>query len=219
MTSGETRSSPAVEAEGLSVTSGGEVLLLPVSFVVAPGEAVAVTGPNGSGKTTLLRAIAGLVPVAAGTVRVHGRAADERDPRFRRAVAGLIGYPPVARDLTLGEHVAFVAVSWGAEIAAARDRAAELLAATGIAALHDRFPHELSSGQSQLFSLALVLARPSDVLLLDEPEQRLDVDRLALVGRLLRSVVETGRTLVLASHSPVLIAAVSDRTVALDPDG
>jgi len=218
VTSDATRS-PAVEAEELSVTSGGAVLLPPVSFAVASGEAVAVTGPNGSGKTTLLRAIAGLVPVTAGTVHVHGRSVDERDPRFRRAVAGLIGHPPVARDLTLGEHLAFVAVSWGAEVAAGHDTAAELLTAMGIMALRDRFPHELSSGQSQLFSLALVLARPSDVLLLDEPEQRLDGDRLALVGGLLRSVVEAGRTLLLASHSPVLIAAVSDRTVALDPDG
>lgn len=216
----ETAAFPAaIEAVDLSVAMSGEVLLPSVSFSVAPGEAVAVTGPNGSGKTTLLRAIAGLLPATSGSVRVHGRPVDERDPDFRRAVAGLIGQPPVARDLTLGEHLALVAVSWGASIAAGHERAAELLETTGIAGLRDRFPHEMSSGQSQLFSLALLLARPCDILLVDEPEQRLDRHRLEVVARLLRTIVDTGTTLVLASHSSALISAVSDRTVSLDSPG
>ena len=75
--------------------------------------------------------------------------------------------------------------------------------------------HELSSGQSQLFALALAVVRPYDVLVLDEPEQRLDSDRLGVVGEVLQSEIQTGRTLVFATHSAVLADAVATRSIRL----
>lgn len=205
----------AVEAADVEVRIDGRRLLPPTSFMAHRGEAIAVTGPNGAGKTTLLRVLAGLIRPTSGRARVDGRAVDERDPRFRSSVAALISYPAVARDLTLEEHLTLIAASWGAEIAASRQRARELLDQFEIAYLAERFVHELSSGQTQLFTIALTLARPFDVLLLDEPEQRLDHDRLAQVSAVLRACVDNGATLIFAAHSPRLIRAVSDRTVAI----
>jgi ABC-2 type transport system ATP-binding protein len=204
-----------VEANGLGVTANSETMLPPVSFTLKMGECLAVTGPNGSGKTTLLRVLAGLMKPTSGRALVAGFEVDERDRRFRRVVAGLIGYPPVARDLTVEEHLTLVGVSWGASASSARKRAGDLLNDFGIGRLRLRFPHELSSGQSQLFSLTLALTRPFDVLLLDEPEQRLDAEHLALVTRALREVINGGKTLILASHNSALIDAVADERLAL----
>jgi ABC-2 type transport system ATP-binding protein len=208
----------AVEVERVSVVVDGIPLLRPVDLAVGAGEAVAVTGPNGAGKTTLLRVLAGLSRPTTGSARVQGRPVDERDPAFRRAVSGSIGHPPVARDLTLAEHLAVIAATWGADAEAARDRATAHLDRWRLTSLARRFPHELSSGQSQLAALAMATVRPHDVLLLDEPEQRLDPERLQLVIRILREELDDGRTVVLATHSPVLRDAVARRTVALAGD-
>lgn len=194
-------------------------LLAPISFSLAAGEALAVTGSNGSGKTTLLRLLAGLARPTAGAARIHGAPVDERSPAFRRVVSGSIGRPPVARDLTLEEHLALVAASWGSSVEEARERAAAELERWQLTSLRRRFPHELSSGQSQLFALALAVVRPYEVLVLDEPEQRLDPDRLGVVIEVLLQEIAAGRTVVFATHSVVLREAVASRIIRLGGDG
>jgi ABC-type multidrug transport system ATPase subunit len=205
----------AVEVEECALSIDEVALLEPISFTVESGEALAVIGSNGSGKTTLLRILAGLARPTSGAARIHGSAVDERSATFRKAVSGSIGRPPVARDLTLEEHLALVAASWGEPVDAARQRAATELERWRLSALRRRFPHELSSGQSQLFALALAVVRPYDVLVLDEPEQRLDSDRLGVVSEVLLSEIEAGRTLVFATHSAVLADAVATRSIRL----
>lgn len=209
----------AVEVEEIALSIDDVALLEPVSFTVAQGEALAVTGSNGSGKTTLLRLLAGLARPTSGRARIHGAPIDERSPAFRRVVSGSIGRPPVARDLTLEEHLALVAASWGSSVDEARERAAAELERWQLTALRRRFPHELSSGQSQLFALALAVVRPYEVLVLDEPEQRLDPDRLGIVIEVLRQEIAAGRTVVFATHSVVLREAIANRMLLLGGDG
>src|SRR5690625_6236524 len=79
-----------------------------------------------------------------------GRVPDDRDRRHRASLAALIGPPQTARDLTVVEHLQFVAATWGTSAAAARETAQALLEEFAITSLARRFPHELSSGQSQL---------------------------------------------------------------------
>jgi ABC-2 type transport system ATP-binding protein len=205
----------AVEVEDIALSIDEVALLRPTSFSLSAGEALAVTGSNGSGKTTLLRILAGLARPTSGAARIQGSPVDERSPAFRRAVSGSIGRPPVARDLTLEEHLALVAASWGSSVDAARQRAAAELERWQLSALRRRFPHELSSGQSQLFALALAVVRPYEVLVLDEPEQRLDSDRLGVVTEVLRQEIAHGRTVVFATHSAVLSDAVASRVIRL----
>lgn len=204
--------------DDVGVVLEGNVLLLEATGRVRAGEILAVTGPNGSGKTTLLRVLAGLIDPTAGTVRIVGRTPDERDRAFRSDLAALIGPPQTARDLTVVEHLQFIAATWGTRAAAARARAEELLVELAISPLGRRFPHELSSGQSQLVSLALTLARPSRVLLLDEPEQRLDSGRLGLVIDAIRTRAEAGTAVVLATHSPRLREELADLRLDLEEE-
>ncbi|MDQ0643029.1 ABC-type multidrug transport system ATPase subunit [Microbacterium murale] len=126
----------------------------------------------------------------------------------RAAVAAMIGAPPLARDLTLVEQLRFVRATWGDD-AATGERAARMgLEELDIASLEMRYPSELSSGQLQLFSLALTLARPCRVLLLDEPEQRLDAHRRGLVADAMRRRLNDGCAIAFATHSTALVGAV-----------
>ena len=110
-------------------------------------------------------------------------------------------------------------VSWGAPAAGPSGPHAvahRLLDRLQIAHLADRFPHELSSGQLQLTGLALTLARPSHLLVLDEPEQRLDTERRGVVAGLLRELRDEGRALVVATHSPQIVDALATEVLDLD---
>lgn len=127
----------------------------------------------------------------------------------------MIGLPPFAPDLTVQEHVELVAATWFGG-SAARALALRYMTALGVHSLEGRFPHELSSGQRQLFALTLALARPFRILLLDEPEQRLDQDRLRGVADVLYGLREGGATIVLATHSHFLARQLHARELNLD---
>src|SRR6185312_15475046 len=164
-------------ASGVGKQIDGNVLLRPTDLVVGSGECAVLRGPNGSGKTTLLRILAGTLEPSEGSATLDDRPIDERDPATRATVAALLGSPTAYRDLTVVDHLVLIDSTWGGAIDTADERADELLVALEIDHLTERFPHELSSGQQQLFHLAMVLFRPARVLLLDEPEQRLDTHK------------------------------------------
>lgn len=208
-----------IELNSAAVHVDGAPMLVPTTAAIGAGESVAIRGGNGSGKTTLLRLIAGKLAPTSGTVRVAGEPPNDRNSTFRRTLAGGLGLPPFARDLTLREHATLIGTTWGRGVHEAKSHADARLAELGIETLAHRFPHELSSGQRQLAGLALILSRPFDVLLLDEPEQRLDSTRLDAVARALGRVREAGATLVIATHSDHLAAAVTDRAIMLGAPG
>lgn len=203
-----------IQVEQVSVVSGGVALLDPVSVDVSRGEVLVVRGSNGAGKSTLLRVLSGARTPTSGSARISGTVVGERNRMLRRSVSTMIGLPPMAVDLTVRDHVLFVATTW-VDGDAAAELADGVIAELGIEWLSERYPHELSSGQTQLFGLALVLARPFDVLILDEPEQRLDPEHVDAVIKVLRTRRDAGATLVIATHSSVLADALADQTVVL----
>ncbi|NAZ84447.1 ATP-binding cassette domain-containing protein [Kineococcus sp. R8] len=200
-------------ARSAGLVRGSVEALRPTSFALAPGRCLAVVGPNGSGKSTLLDLLAGRARPTSGAVEVLGRPADEA----RRAcaadvsvlLAGFACYP----DLTVREHLELVAAAWPAgRVLAGVD---EVLAATGLGPVRGQFPDELSSGESQVFALACATMRPARLLLLDEPEQRLDADRRAQCLALLRRVKARGISIVVATHSRELRDGLADEVLAL----
>ncbi|MGB4777305.1 ABC transporter ATP-binding protein [Microbacterium sp.] len=198
------------------MSSYDTLLLAPTSFSAWPGQIVALRGENGAGKTTLLRVLAGRIRATTGLVQVDGGPVNERDPRFRRRVAAMIGLPPMASDLTVFDHVALVSSTWEASPGSVDAATRRVLEEFGLTALASRYPHELSSGQTQLFGLALVFVRPFGVLLLDEPEQRLDAGRIELLTRAMLARRRSGATIVAATHSDSLADRTADFTVTLE---
>lgn len=204
-------------ASDVSKAIDGVHLLAPVSLAAVPGSATILRGPNGAGKTTLLRLLAGRTDPSTGTVTLDGEPVDERRPVTREAVASLLGPPAAYPDLTLRDHLTLVDATWGRDPGTCEQRALQALDDLTIRHLAGRFPHELSSGQTQLFHLALVLFRPARVLLLDEPEQRLDTDKRRLVTDLLAARRDAGDLLVLACHDPAMTSALADTVLDLAP--
>lgn len=204
-----------IELKDVTVSVGHAVLLAPVSASISPGDALVIRGRNGTGKSTLLKVLTGITSPTSGSALIGGDLVTSRDRRMSREVAAMIGLPPMAPDLTIADHVLLVATTWFDDPKAADGLAHDIVDELELAHLAARFPHELSSGQTQLFALALVLARPFDMLILDEPEQRLDPEHVDTVIRVLSTRRDRGATLVIATHSERLADAIADHTLWL----
>ncbi|MEU5935148.1 ABC transporter ATP-binding protein [Micromonospora sp. H61] len=201
----------ALSVRGLSRNFGNLVVLDEVSFTLPAGRIAVVLGPNGSGKTTLLRCVVGADRPDAGEVLVQGRRADETDPQVRALVAAALDDIDFFPDLSVVEHLELVAYAHGGDA----EPVEEVLAELGLEPARDQLPVTLSSGQRRRLALASCFVRPRRVLILDEPEQRLDVrGRQWLADRLLRERA-AGTAVLLASHDPELIDAVVDERIEI----
>lgn len=183
---------------------------------IHPGEIVVLTGENGAGKSTLIDTVAGELAPVTGTVRVrcgrHGGPGVLLDPAAPEAVGRVtrIADPAFLPDLTLGEHLDLMALRTGVGIDELLDRTLPWQ----LDDLPDTLPSRLSSGQRQRANLGIQLAVASDVVALDEPERHLDADWTRVLCDRLRTLAEDGAAVVVASHSPVVVAA-ADRTIRL----
>lgn len=199
----------------VSRSYGDRVVLHPVSLEVATGECVALLGVNGSGKSTLLRIAAGRDRPTTGSVHFDGRPLDEEDLHARARIAVVGDVVATYPDLTVREHLMLVAVSHGVGTEAAGwvEWALEDRRLTDRA---DALPSALSSGQHQALLLAAALVRPRDLLVLDEPEQRLDPDARYRLAQRLSAERADGTGVLLATHHRELARVVADRVLLLD---
>lgn len=188
---------PAVEVDGLCVRYGSTPVLVDVGLTVPAGSGVCVTGENGIGKSTLLRCVASLQRPDQGGIRVFGRPPGST-PDFWRDVVTTVEPPTWYPGLTVREHAELVCRAHGQDPEAAG--VDEALQRFGLGRHHDAIPPSLSSGQKQRLTLTLALLRPSSLLILDEPEQRLDPEGRAYVAGLLGDYVKGGGSILMASH-------------------
>jgi heme ABC exporter ATP-binding subunit CcmA len=196
----------ALTISGLTRRFGALTVLDGVSLTLPAGHILVVTGPNGAGKTTLLRCIVGADRPDAGEVLFQGSTFDETDPRVRAAVAVALDDMGFFPDLSVQEHLELLAFAHGGDGRSVPEVMTEL----GLDAAGDQLPATLSSGQRRRLALASCFVRPRRLMVLDEPEQRLDVrGRSWLAQRLLREKAE-GTAVLMASHDPELFERVSD---------
>jgi len=204
---------PAVEVSRLHVAYGSTPVLVDVSLKVKAGSGVCVTGENGIGKSTLLRCVSSLQQPDSGTIRVFG-APPGATPEFWRAVVTTVEPPTWYPGLTVREHAELVCRAHGQDPREAGiDEALERF---GLAGHADAIPPSLSSGQKQRLTLAVSLLRPSSLLILDEPEQRLDRDGKQAVASLLAEYLEGGGSLLMASHDDDFAAASGARITTME---
>lgn len=203
-----------MQLRGLSLGYGDIVVLEGVSLTVDAGEIAALTGVNGVGKSTLLSCVAGFRRPAAGTVSVLG--GPPRDnAEFWRSVAIVADQPTWYPGLTVRELLELVRMThqpargWCLP-------AGELVDAFGLATRADASPLSLSSGQRQRLSLAAALARPSRLLLLDEPEQSLDAGFREELATMLRDqYAANGGTVLMATHDHEFALSAGARVIPL----
>ena len=175
--------SPSASLHDATVVLDDHPVLRGVSFEAVSGLTL-VQGANGAGKTTLLRALAGLVPLAAGTRAVSAA------PLYLGHRAMLLGA------LSPRANLAFLASFRGRS----SDGVAGALARWGLSSDGDRPVDRLSAGQRRRAALARFDTEPEDVVLLDEPFADLDADGTALLRATVRAALGRGQAVVLVTH-------------------
>jgi molybdate transport system ATP-binding protein len=189
---------------------------LDITLTAAPGDVVALLGPNGAGKTTALRALAGLVPLTGGHLRLDGAPLDRTPPESRPVGVVFQDYL-LFPHLSALDNVAFGPRCHGATKAEARAQASQWLNRMGLAEHTGAKPRRLSGGQAQRVALARALATHPRLLLLDEPLAALDArTRLEVRAQLRRHLAEFEAVAVLVTHDPLDAMVLADRLVVVE---
>ncbi|MCL1839129.1 MAG: ABC transporter ATP-binding protein [Propionibacteriaceae bacterium] len=207
------KNEPVLRVADLKKSFGPVTIIEGFSLNVFPGEAVALTGRNGVGKSTILRCIVGADRPDSGVVEVNGVRVMETDPRIRRDVATVIDDLDFFPDLSVVEHLDLLARAHG--IPDSDDAVDEVLQEVQLVPQSGQLPGTLSSGQRRRLALATAFIRPRKLLVLDEPEQRLDTEGVAWLSARLLAERKRGLAIVLASHEPQLVEKVATKTIEL----
>jgi iron complex transport system ATP-binding protein len=204
----------SLHSRNVVVRLGDNDILSGTSVCIKPGGVTGIVGPNGSGKTTLLRALAGLVPLASGSIELDGVPIHQIPSKVR---AQRVAYMPQAA----ADH-AFTALElvlmgryphlgrFRLERKADLKIAEEAMQQTGTLEFASRRMHELSGGERQRVSLARVLAQRADVLLLDEPTSSLDLQHQLLTMMTAKQQAKQGAAVAIVLHDLSLAARHCD---------
>ncbi|MFV0451999.1 MAG: ATP-binding cassette domain-containing protein [Propioniciclava sp.] len=206
---------PVLTATGIGKSYGGAPIVENFSLSVLPGDAIALRGRNGAGKSTILRMLVGAQKPDEGRVEFNGARMNETDPAIRRGVASVIDDLDFFPDLSVVEHLDLLARAYG--VADSDDHVDAVLHEVQLVPQSGQLPGTLSSGQRRRLALATAFVRPRQVLILDEPEQRLDVEGVAWLADRLVAERKRGLAVVFASHEPHLVATVATRTIEVIP--
>ena len=205
----------ALGLEQATARLGGRTVLEGVTLSVAPGELVALVGPNGAGKSSVIRALAGLLPLAAGRAVLGGKPVSGMAARER---ARLAAYLPQERRIAWNLPAIEVA-ALGAPFLAVGEalaRANGALAEVEAGHLADRGVAEMSGGERARVLLARALTTDAAALLVDEPIAGLDPDAQLMVLERLRARAEAGQAVLASLHDLPMAARFADRVVVLN---
>jgi len=213
-------SSHFVSVENVSKRFDDLTVLQEISLTVDLHQVVCLIGASGSGKSTLLRCINLLEQVDGGTIVVDGQTITSGKidvNKLRRKIGivfqayNLFPHMTVLENVTLGPERAL-----GMSKSDARARARELLALTGLEDKEDEFPDRLSGGQQQRVAIVRALAMNPTLMLLDEVTSALDPHLVGEVLALVRALLDTGITMIIATHEMSFARDIADKICFLD---
>jgi oligopeptide/dipeptide ABC transporter ATP-binding protein len=213
----------AIKAKLLGLTSRYIDAVLDVSFAVERGKTLAIVGESGSGKSTLARAIAGLTPVASGTVMFDGKnpfISDKVGERHYHRDVAMMFQDPVSSLSPRRSVKALITEPFIVHGFKNKDLMAEARRLLSLVGLPEdfisRYPHQLSGGQARRVGMARAIALNPKLIIADEPTAGLDVsvqgEILNLLARLQR---ELGLTYVIITHNLAVVRHVSDETAIM----
>jgi len=215
--------SPLLEFRKVTFARGSRVLLDRLSFAIEPGDMVALLGPNGIGKTTLLRLAARLLPPAEGSILLHGKPLTEWS---RRSLPRCIALVPQELEVPFNFRVKEIVAQgrvphlplFARSTPGDRRAIDAAMDAVDISSLRNRIYSELSGGERQRVKIAIGLAQQSQLMLLDEPTQHLDIGRQIELMSLLRDLNRQGLTILAAVHDLNLVADNFSSVILLTPE-
>jgi ABC-type polar amino acid transport system ATPase subunit len=221
------QSGPVVQLQGIKKSFGLVEVLHGVDLSVRAGEHVVIFGPSGSGKSTVLRTINLLEQPSEGSVRILGveygpgqvGPGEKRGSpvALRRQVGMVFQQFNLFPHLTALDNVVLpLRSSKKISKADAEERAARGLQQVGLLRFAARYPAELSGGQQQRVAIARALSLDPKVMLFDEPTSALDPELVGEVLATMRSVAESGMTMVVVTHEMGFAREVGDLNVFMD---
>ncbi len=201
---------PAIETQGLAKQYGDAPALRPLDLRIGGGERISLIGHNGSGKTTLMRMLVGMLEPSEGTATIAGHPIGSIEARA--AVSYLADQPVFYDDLTVWEHLEYIARLHGTEDW--EQQAVDLVDMVGLMNRVDDLPMTFSRGLKQKAALTMAFVRPFDVMLIDEPFVGLDRLGKEALLELLTLAHGDGASLVVATHELSSVRE-SSRLIAL----
>lgn len=206
-----------LQVENVSCRYNGRNVLEQLSLTVADNEIVCLLGASGCGKTTLLKAIAGLLPLAEGTIRLGDTLLDGADasvPPEARNIGMIFQDYALFPHLTVADNVGFGLTRL--DHRARQQQVDEALALVNLQGLGDRYPHQLSGGQQQRVAIARALAMQPRIMLFDEPTSALDPEMVGEVLDVMKGLAREGMTMVVVTHEMGFAREVADRVLFME---
>lgn len=215
-----TAPSPILELTGATVRFGAEAALKNVDFRMFPGEVHSLMGENGAGKSTLIRAITGALPLAEGELRLDGEVMHLRSPHDAIAAGLSTVYQEIdlLPNLTVEENISLgrQPLRFGLiDHKAVRRIAVEALAELGVDIDPGSLLGQHSVAVQQLVAIARAISINCRILVLDEPTSSLDVDEVAELFRVIRTLKDRGVAILFVSHFLDQVYEICDRITVL----
>lgn len=208
----------ALSIEQLTVDYGQTRVLDSLSFDVQSGEIICLLGPSGCGKTTLLKAIAGLLPLSFGCLKLNHKVIDDGHAWVapeQRNIGMIFQDYALFPHLTVEKNIAFGLTNL--EQRTQTDRVNKMLELVHLQGLEKRYPHQLSGGQQQRVAIARALAYKPDLLLLDEPFSNIDTQvRHELIREIRQLFKQQGITAIFVTHSREEAFAFADKMAVMN---
>ncbi|MBU8686377.1 MULTISPECIES: amino acid ABC transporter ATP-binding protein [Priestia] len=209
-----------INVENLHKSFGKNEVLKGISTTIKEKEVVAVIGPSGSGKSTFLRCMNLLEEPTSGLVSINGQVITDKKTnimRVRENVGMVFQHFHLFPHMTVLENLTYAPMTVkGVSRETAVAKGKELLQKVGLAQKANEFPNRLSGGQKQRVAIARALAMEPKVMLFDEPTSALDPEMVKEVLDVMKSLTETGMTMVIVTHEMGFAREVADRVLFLD---
>ena len=210
---------PVIQIKNLKISFGAREVLKDINFDVHKGEVVCIIGSSGSGKSTLLRCINLLETPTAGTILYHGEniLTSGKTHKYCAKVGmvfqqfNLFNNLNVLENCVVGQQKVLKKDRKEAE-----ERAKRYLEQVGMLQYINARPRQLSGGQKQRVAIARALSMEPDALLFDEPTSALDPEMVGEVLKVMKSLAESGLTMLVVTHEMGFARDISDRIVFMD---
>ena len=207
-----------IKIEGLKKSYGKNEVLKGISTEVKEKEVIAIIGPSGSGKSTFLRCINRLEQPTAGVISFNGEVITDKNIMKTRENLGMVfQHFHLFPHKTVLENLTYAPLKVkGVSKDEAVKHAEDLLKKVGLFEKRNEYPNRLSGGQKQRVAIARALARNPKVMLFDEPTSALDPEMVKEVLAVMKSLAESGMTMLIVTHEMGFAKEVADRVLFLD---
>ncbi|WP_350019606.1 amino acid ABC transporter ATP-binding protein [Priestia flexa] len=209
-----------IKIENLHKSFGHNEVLKGISTIIKEKEVVAVIGPSGSGKSTFLRCMNLLEQPTSGAITIADQEitnAKTNIMNVRQNVGMVFQHFHLFPHMTVLENLTYAPITVkGISKEEAKNKGMQLLTKVGLAEKANEYPNRLSGGQKQRVAIARALSMEPEIMLFDEPTSALDPEMVKEVLDVMKSLTETGMTMVIVTHEMGFAREVADRVLFLD---